>query len=153
MVVKTNTSLVKHPRVQSDLTLCQPTNIQTGGGGGGELGGLTVHNEAGGGALGAPREGVELAGVAGLVLGPQLQQREVAAAQAGAQVNSALKGRPETGLGVAAGEPGDGGGLLALLSAPAPQHLKHLLREAVVAGEGELLPTHCCLVAVLVHPP
>lgn len=111
-----------------------------------------MHTEAGGGALGAPRKGVELAGVAGLVLSPQLQQGEVAVAQAGAEVDAALEGLRHAGLAVAAGKPGHGGGLgILALFAPAPQHLEHLTRAAVAAGQGELLPTHCRLVAVLVY--
>lgn len=119
-----------------------------------EVGELTVNGEAGGGALGAIGEGAELAGVAGLVLGPQPQQGEVAVAQAGTQDDAALKGLVHAGLGVAASVPGHGGGLglLSRLGTPAPQHLVHLPREAVVAGEGEPLSTHSRLVAVPMHP-
>lgn len=95
---------------------------------------LTINKEAGGGAFGAVRVCVELTGVAGLILRPDLLDGQVGVPQGEAQADPTRKlvgYVPVAVLGVG----GHGGGV-ALFGRLPPQHLAHPLREAVPAGQG-----------------
>lgn len=92
---------------------------------------------------------MELAGVAGLVLSPQLQDGELGVAQAATQAHPTPELLADA-LVVTPGIRGHSGGV-ALLGRLPPQHLVHPVGEAIPAGEGGRLPAHRRLVALQVH--
>lgn len=110
---------------------------------------LTVNRQAGGGAPGALWVGVELAGVAGLVLHPDPLYGQPGVSHGAAQAHAAAEGllhQRVAVLGV-----GRHAGCVALFGRLPPQDLSHPLREVVRAGEGGLHPAHCSLVALQAH--
>lgn len=100
---------------------------------------LTEDREAGCGALGAVRVGVELAGVARLVLGPDPLYGQFGFPQRAAQPDPTfeLLLRVRAMLGVR----GDGGGV-ALLGRLPPQNLVDALAEAVGTVQGDRPPAY-----------
>lgn len=107
---------------------------------------VTIGGETHSGTLGFFRMHLEQAGVAALVLDGHRLDGELAVRQRGTQPHSSLVRWLNHGVTVLC----VGGhicGVTVCWSVP-PYDLLHLLRQTIGAGEGHLLTTHCCLVAV-----
>lgn len=89
---------------------------------------------------------MELTGVAGFILRPDRLDSELRVANVLAQADPTdelIRDALVATLGA-----GGHGGRVALLGRLPPQHLVHLLWDAVPAGQGGRLPAHSCLVAL-----
>lgn len=107
---------------------------------------LTINGKAGCGAFAAIRIRVELTGVACFIFCPDLLDGQLSDVEATAQADPPDKLICYAEL-VVLPVGGHGGGVT-LFGCLHPEDLVYPLREAVTAGEGGRLPTHCRLIAL-----